>query len=119
TKKNYSKKLKISLESSASIQRMTRNVEVLNSADFLRYGRQRLADYPDKFSAASYLTDAPESYQNVDWIKELTRTGHIFRNNLTISAGAGPVRISVQGGLFKHEGILKETHFYRKNTGVN
>jgi len=119
TKKNYSKKLKISLESSASIQRMTRNVEVLNSADFLRYGRQRLADYPDKFSAASYLTDAPESYQNVDWIKELTRTGHIFRNNLTISAGAGPVRISVQGGLFKHEGISKETHFYRKNAGVN
>lgn len=62
TKKCHSKKLKVRLESSASVQKVTRNVDVLNSVDFLRYSRERLADYPDEFSAATFFTAAPESY---------------------------------------------------------
>lgn len=119
TRKGHSKKLKVRLESSASVQKVTRNVEVLNSVDFLRYSRERLADYRNEFSAATFLTAAPESYENVDWMKEITRTGHILRNNLAISGGAGPVSVLVQGGLFKHNGIVRETSFDRKNAGIN
>ena len=119
TKRNYSNKLKVRLESSASIQKMTRNVEVLNSVDFLRYSRERLADYPASGAAAKYLTAPPESYENVDWMKEVTRAGHILRNNLSVSGGVGQVRILVQGGLFKHSGIVKETYFERKNAAIN
>jgi TonB-dependent SusC/RagA subfamily outer membrane receptor len=119
TKKSHSNKLKVRLESAASVQKMTRNVEVLNSTDFLRYSRERLVDYPNEFSAAQYLTAAPESYEHVDWMKEVTRTGHILRNNLTISGGTGPLKVLVQGGLFKHNGIVRETNFDRKNAAVN
>lgn len=119
TKKSLNKNLKIRFESSASVQKMTRKVKVLNSTDFMRLSRERLADYPDDFSAAKFLTAAPESYENVDWMDEVTRTGHIFRNNLTVSGGVGPVRLLVQGGLFKHNGIVKESAFDRKNVGVN
>lgn len=119
TKKGSSNKLKVRLESSASVQKMTRKVDVLNSTEFLRYSRERLADYPDQQSAATYLTGAPESYENVDWMNEITRNGHILRNNLAISGGSGPVRMHIQGGLFKHNGIVKQTGFDRKNISIN
>ncbi|TBW30348.1 TonB-dependent receptor [Gramella sp. KN1008] len=107
TKKGKAGATEINIESSYGIKSELRKVKMADSRSFAIYSNEALqADGDDpRFSENQEF--------NTDWFDEITRSGSISSNNLSITAGSEKVRTFFSAGYYEEEGILKGNDFNR------
>ncbi|MDX1699863.1 MAG: SusC/RagA family TonB-linked outer membrane protein, partial [Melioribacteraceae bacterium] len=107
TKKGKAGALEINIESSYGIKTELRKVEMADARSFAIYSNEALI-------ADGNEPRFDENQQfNTDWFDEITRSGSISNNNLSITAGSDKVRTFFSAGYYEEEGILKGNDFNR------
>jgi|GEM_PF-6162223 len=118
TKKGNQKRLRVNFESSFSLQKMARKIQVLDAPEYLNFREKQAQYYPDESYIFKQFGD-PANYQSVDWMDEATRSGAIQRQQLEVSGGTENLHLSILGGIYGHKGIVRESEFNRKNVRIN
>lgn len=107
TKKGKAGAIEINIQSSYGIKSELRKVEMADSRSFAIYSNEALiADGEDP------RFDENQQF-NTDWFDEITRSGSVSSNNLSITAGSEKVRTFFSAGYYEEEGILQGNDFNR------
>jgi len=120
-------KLHVNLDSYYGIQTAWKQLDLLNTEQYLQYGTALLTNsgqaLPTRFSNMDQpvYPGASQTYRqtNTDWQKEMFRTAGITHNSLSISGGNEKSRFYTSAGYFKQEGIMLGTGFERINLRLN
>lgn len=113
TKKGRAGEVRIDYESDYTVQRPTKKLKLMNPRQYTEfYNEQATND-----NLARYFTQAQVdsfgSAQGTDWQDLILRNAPQFYNVLTVSGGAAKTRFSVSGGIFKQEGIVRNSDYNR------
>lgn len=128
TKKGIrSDKLKINLDTYYGIQNAWKQLDLLNTEEYVRYAtalkENAGAALPPRFSNldAPVYAGASQTYRqtNTDWQDEVFRTAPITQTNISISNGNDKYRMYASGGYFKQDGIMLGTSYERYNFRFN
>ncbi|MCR9015006.1 SusC/RagA family TonB-linked outer membrane protein [Aquiflexum gelatinilyticum] len=119
TKKGVIGKPKVTLDSYYGTQQAWKQLDLLNSDQYIAFGRELLANgnqpAPQRFDNLGDLANV-----ETDWQGEMFRSAPIQDHNLAISGGTESVLYNVSLGYFSQEGIMKGTDFerisFRSNT---
>jgi TonB-linked SusC/RagA family outer membrane protein len=104
----------VSFNSSYGTQNVINFIELMDPYEFVKYQAERNATDAN----ANYFTNGKtlDSYRNVqgiDWNKEISRTGSIFKNNISLRGGNETTQYSISGAGFKQDGVLLNTGYQR------
>lgn len=104
----------VSFNSSYGTQNVINFIELMDPYEFVKYQAERNATDAN----ANYFTNGKtlDSYRNVqgiNWNKEISRTGTIFKNNISIRGGNENTQYSISGAGFKQDGVLLNTGYQR------
>lgn len=125
TKKGRTGPVKIDFNAYHGVAKLMKNLkpEVMNATELATYMK---GFYEDKIKYEGYLGGVPAEYQNpeqygegTDWYKLITRDAPVQSYSLAVSAGTEKATLSVIGGYFNQEGILKNTGYKRYSLRVN
>lgn len=113
TKKGRAGEVRVDYESGYTVQRPTNKLELMNPRQYAEfYNEQARND-----NLAPYFTQAQvDSFGGIkgtDWQDLILRNAPQFNNVLTVSGGSGKTRFSVSGGIFKQDGIVRNSDYNR------
>jgi TonB-linked SusC/RagA family outer membrane protein len=117
TKSGKSGKTKLTFDASYGVQRVTKKLDLLDSRGFAEYHFLREGSNPDsKF--ADYQAYSSADTTNTDWQKELYGMGKVQNYSLGIQGGNDKTLFNINGGYFKHDGIIDHNTFERYSSDV-
>lgn len=127
TKKGKAGKLSISLDSYVGTQSVWKQLDLLNSAEYIKYGTALLTasgqPVPGRFTAMNtpIYEGATTTFAQTetDWQDVMFKNGPIHNNQLSISGGSDKSKFYLSIGNFKQEGILPFTEYGRKSIRLN
>lgn len=109
TKTGKRGKTKVTYDAYYGFKTILNRVEMLDASQYVQYfNEERLANGKDKFLS-------PNQQYNTDWLKEITRTGVVQDNNVTLSGGGENVTYFLGVDHFTEDGILSGQD-YRRTT---
>ncbi|MES2730919.1 MAG: TonB-dependent receptor [Bacteroidota bacterium] len=120
-------KLHVSLDSYYGVQTAWKQLDLLNTEQYVKYGTTLLTNggqaLPSRFSSLNdpIYTGSTQTYAqtNTDWQKEMFRSAAITHNSVAVSGGNENSRFFTSVGYFKQEGIMLGTGFERVNLRIN
>lgn len=125
TKKGRAGALKIDFNAYTGVAASMKNLkpEVMNATELATYMK---GFYEDKITYEGYTGGIPAEYQNpeqygagTDWYSLLLRNAPVQNYSMSVSGGSEKASVSVVGGYFNQEGILKNTGYKRFSLRVN
>jgi len=117
TKKGKKGKTKFNFKSSFSFGRVARNIDVLDTEDYVKY--QNDVDVAQGFQPSYvinpdgtiYTTDTPpKKVEGINWAEDTYKTAAIFKNRLAISGGTDKSSYYLSGGMSKSEGVIPRAY---------
>ena len=106
TKKGKSNKLKINYDAYFGVKMIQREVEMSDAYRYVYYNNSALG------STNYFNFDQP---YNTNWLDEITGTGEVQSNHVSMSGGSENVSFYFGATNFKEKGILNGTEFERTN----
>ena len=107
---------KFSLQSYYGVQDVPGNIDLLNTDQYLAFGRDYTAPNPP----ARFLNLGEEfSGVDTDWLGELLPGGPIQDHYLRVSGGDETFKYNVGGGYFSQDGAVTNTYFKRASFNIN
>lgn len=127
TKKGKSGKLSISVDSYIGTQQVWKTLDLLNSAEYIKYGTALLTAsgqaVPGRFSNMNtpIYPGATTTFAQTetDWQDVMFRNGPIHNNQIGISGGTDKSKFYLSIGNFKQKGVLPFTEYGRKSIRLN
>ncbi len=127
TKKGKSGKLSISLDSYVGTQSAWKTLDLLNSAEYIKYGTALLTasgqPVPGRFSAMNtpIYEGATTTFAQTEtnWQDVMFRNGPIHNNQLSLAGGTDKSKFYLSLGNFKQDGILPFTEYGRQSIRLN
>lgn len=125
TKKGRDGKTKISLDTYAGIQNITKKIDLLNAEEWATGARTFWQNFADARNRQDLLSRAftPEEIANLgegtNWQDEVYRSALIQSHNLSISGGSENTRFLMSGSYFNQEGIVIESQYKRGSVRLN
>lgn len=127
TKKGKAGKLSISLDSYVGTQSAWRKLDLLNSAEYIKYGTALLTasgqPVPGRFAAMNtpIYEGAATTFAQTDndWQDVMFKNGPIHNNQLSLAGGTDKSKFYLSLGNFKQEGILPFTEYGRQSIRLN
>jgi TonB-dependent starch-binding outer membrane protein SusC len=117
TKRGKEGQMNINLESTYSSQAIARNIDVLSGSDYGRYLNKLDVS---QGGAPRYTDQQIASFgKGTNWMDEISRTGSIWNNQLTISGGNANAKYAVMGNYLNNEGVIINTNFKRYSLRLN
>ena len=107
---------KFSLQSYYGVQDVPGNIDLLNTQQYLAFGRDYTAPNPP-----ARFFDLGEEFSGVDtdWLGELLPAGPIQDHYLRVSGGDDTFKYNVGGGYFSQDGAVTNTYFKRASFNIN
>src|SRR5690606_21628662 len=117
TKKGSSGTTKVELNSSHSLQRIRKKLDLMNAEEYA----QLYNVYWNNIQGSDYFTpDQIKGFgEGTDWQDEIMRIGNLTDHTLNFIGGNDKTRFSVGGSLLQNNGIIKNSGFGRKNIRGN
>jgi TonB-dependent starch-binding outer membrane protein SusC len=120
-------KMHVNLESYYGVQTAWKQLDLLNTAQYVQYGTALLNNagqsLPPRFGALNepIYAGSSQTYAqtNTDWQDEMFRTAPITHNSLSLHGGNDKSRFYASAGYFKQDGIMLGTGFERANFRIN
>lgn len=106
TKKGKGNKLKINYDAYFGVKMIQREVEMSDAYRYVYYNNSALG------STNYFNFDQP---YNTNWLDEITSTGEVQSNHISMSGGSENVNFYFGATNFKEKGILNGTEFERTN----
>jgi TonB-linked SusC/RagA family outer membrane protein len=125
TKKGKAGVVKIDFNTYTGVATSMKNLtpEVMNATELATYMK---GFYEDKIKYEGYTGGVPAEYQNpeqygagTDWYSLLLRNAPVQSYSLSLSGGTEKATVSVVGGYFNQEGILKNSGYKRFSLRIN
>lgn len=125
TKRGKSGQTKMDFNAYYGVAASMRELEprVMNATELATYVK---GFYEDKIKYEGYTGGIPVEYQNpekygegTNWYRVLTRTAPVQNYSMSFSNGNDKASISLVGGYFSQEGILKNTGYKRFSLRIN
>ncbi len=107
---------KFSFQSYYGVQDVPRKIDLLNTQQYLGFGRDYTAPDPP-----AHLVNLGEEFTGVDtdWLKELLQGGPIQDYYLRTSGGNETFKYNLGGGYFSQDGSVINTYFKRASFNIN
>ncbi len=107
---------KFSFQSYYGVQDVPRKIDLLNTQQYLGFGRDYTAPDPP-----ARLVNLGEEFTGVDtdWLKELLQGGPIQDYYLRTSGGNETFKYNLGGGYFSQDGSVINTYFKRASFNIN
>ncbi len=119
TKKGKAGAVRVDYESGYTTQRPVNKLKLMNPRQYAEfYNEQAKNDNVTAYFTQSQV-DSFGSVQGTDWQDLVLRNAPQFNNVLTISGGANKTRFSVSGGIFKQDGIIRNSDYNRYSLRAN
>lgn len=122
-------KLRVNLDSYIGTQSAWRKIDLLNTAEYLRYERALNGaagiGLPPRLETANFnkpLWDgATQTFAqtNTDWQDAYFKSGIITQQDLSLSGGNNASRFFASAGYFKQDGIARGVNYERGNFRIN
>ncbi|MBO9562252.1 MAG: TonB-dependent receptor [Niastella sp.] len=122
-------KLRVNLDSYVGTQSAWRKIDLLNTAEYLRYERALNGaagiGLPPRLETANFnkpLWDgATQTFAqtNTDWQDAYFKSGIITQQDLSLSGGNNASRFFASAGYFKQDGIARGVNYERGNFRIN
>lgn len=119
--------LKVGIESYLGWQEPWKQLDLLNTQQYLVYGTDLLtnagSELPDRFSNMDepVYEGADKTYNetNTDWQKAMFRSAPMYQTNVSLSGGGDKSRFYASAGYIKQDGIMIGTNYDRYNFRIN
>ncbi len=120
-------KIHVDIDSYAGVQSAWKQLKLLNTAQYLKYGTDLLnnanAQLPSRFSHMNdpIYPGATQTYAqtNTDWQKEMFKKALITQTNVSVSGGNEKSRFYASASYFKQDGIMLGTGYERGSFRIN
>ncbi|WP_341226431.1 TonB-dependent receptor [uncultured Arcticibacterium sp.] len=127
TKKGEAGKMSVNLDSYYGTQTAWKQLDLLNSAEYIQYGTALLTasgqPVPGRFNNLNtpIYEGAPTTFAQTetDWQDVMFRSAPISNTQLSLSGGNKSSRFYTSLGYFTQEGIFPETSYDRKSFRIN
>ena len=128
TKKgNRDGKLHVNVDSYAGVQNAWKKLNLLNSTQYLQYGKALLGNaalaFPDRWSQLNNetYTGSGQTFANtnIDMQDYSFRSGIITSHNISVTGGNEKSKFYTSFGYYNQEGIVVGTNFERGNLRIN
>ena len=125
TKKGKAGHVQLNYDGSIGVQRVLKNIDVLNAHDFAILRNEALYDANPSLGPYQYRKQAEidQLGEGTNWQKEAFRTGNIQNHQLALSGGAEKVQYFLGGNYFDQQGVIANTDFkrlgFRSNINAN
>lgn len=125
TKKGKAGVMKIDFNAYTGVATSMKNLtpEVMNATELATYMK---GFYEDKIKYEGYTGGVPAEYQNpeqygvgTDWYNLLLRNAPVQSYSLSLNGGSEKASLSVVGGYFNQDGILKNSGYKRFSLRIN
>jgi TonB-linked SusC/RagA family outer membrane protein len=122
-------KLKVSLDTYVGTQRAWKTIDLLNTAQYLKYERALNGaaniGLPPRLETANFnkpiYDGATQTFAqtSTDWQDAYFKSGIITQHNLSVSGGNNASRFYSSAGYFKQDGITRGVNYERGNFRIN
>jgi len=125
TKKGKAGHVQLNYDGSIGVQRVLKNIDVLNAHDFAILRNEALYDANPSLGPYQYRKQAEidQLGEGTNWQKEAFRTGNIQNHQLALSGGAEKVQYFLGANYFDQQGVIANTDFkrlgFRSNINAN
>ncbi len=121
TKRGRSGENKISYSGYVGVQKLMNPFHMLNGKDYMNLANALYKEIEGQENAenGAYTASQLASDVNTDWVDESTRMGSVQDHNLSFRGGSDKTKVMTSLGLFKQDGVLKNTDFNRVSGRVN
>lgn len=125
TKKGKAGHVQLNYDGSIGVQRVLKNIDVLNAHDFAILRNEALYDANPSLGPYQYRKQAEidQLGEGTNWQKEAFRTGNIQNHQLALSGGAEKVQYFLGANYFDQQGVIENTDFkrlgFRSNINAN
>ncbi|WP_454880598.1 SusC/RagA family TonB-linked outer membrane protein [Sphingobacterium detergens] len=125
TKKGKAGHVQLNYDGSIGVQRVLKNIDVLNAHDFAILRNEALYDANPSLGPYQYRKQAEidQLVEGTNWQKEAFRTGNIQNHQLALSGGAEKVQYFLGANYFDQQGVIANTDFkrlgFRSNINAN
>ncbi|HTF20152.1 MAG TPA: SusC/RagA family TonB-linked outer membrane protein, partial [Chryseolinea sp.] len=111
TKTGKSGEPTVSFETSYSMQRLRKKLELMNASEYAQLFNIQAAND----NIAPYFTqDQIDSFgEGTDWQDEVFQDAPMYTGSLTVNGGSDKTRFSLGGSIFQQDGIIKGSDFNR------
>lgn len=117
TNKGKAGKTKVDYESSFGTQQLRKKLEMMNAEEYATlYNEQRTNDGQGAYFTQDQINSFGKGY---NWQDLVFRTAPIQNHSLTVSGGNEKTQLSISGGLFDQEGIIKGSNYKRYSIRTN
>lgn len=119
TKKGKSGEVRVDYESSYTTQRPTNKLNLMSPRQYAEfYNEQATNDGLAKYFTQAQV-DSFGSNAGTDWQDLILHNAPQFNNIITISGGANKTRFSISAGIFKQDGIIRNSDYNRYSLRAN
>jgi len=125
TKKGKAGHVQLNYDGSIGVQRVLKNIDVLNAHNFAILRNEALYDANPSLGPYQYRKQAEidQLGEGTNWQKEAFRTGNIQNHQLALSGGAEKVQYFLGANYFDQQGVIANTDFkrlgFRSNINAN
>ncbi|TKG93741.1 TonB-dependent receptor [Puteibacter caeruleilacunae] len=117
TKGGKAGKTKMTFDASYGLQKVSKKLDLLDSRGFAEYHYLREGENPES-PFANYEAYASPDTTNTNWQNELYGVGKVQNYSLGVQGGNKNTQFSINGGYFKHDGIVDNNTFERYSSDV-
>lgn len=104
----------ISLSSNYGTQNVINFIDLMDPYEFVKYQSERNpTDANANYFTGGKTLDSYRNVKGINWNKEVSRTGAIFKNNLSIRGGNENTKYAISGAGFNQDGVLLNTGYQR------
>ncbi len=112
-------KTTVNFESGYTLQKVSKKMKLLTSGQYAAlYNEQAVND-----GLATYFTqqqvDSLAHAPNTDWQDLVMHTAPMFVSNVTLNGGSEKTKFSISGGLFRQDGIVRNSDYNRYSVRAN
>jgi TonB-linked SusC/RagA family outer membrane protein len=115
TKQGKSGQTNIEIESSYSMQRVIKKLDMMNASEYASFMNQRLIND----GGEAYFSNPESLGKGTNWQDEILHDAPLSNTSATISGGAEKTRFSISAGYYAQDGIVRKSEYNRLSLRSN
>lgn len=115
TKKGKTGKTKVDFETSYSMQKVIKRMDMMNAAEYAEFTNKYLTDN----NKEAYFDNAASLGEGTNWQDLVLQDAPILNSSVSVSGGNEKTKFAISASYFDQEGVVRNSDYKRFTTSMN